>query len=121
MECHKFVIPANTKLIESLQCCCDKSFIQALKIKLEIKHNLGENANDCILEDEQTNVLGDIEQKLDRFNIAPPEPGQTVDLSHVSEDVRRQTEKLMESYDAAFASHQYDTGTFSGFTANYKP
>ena len=47
----------------------------------ELKHNLGEkNSNDCILEDKQTNVSGDIEQKLDWFNIAPPEPGQTVDL-----------------------------------------
>ena len=118
-ECKGFIFPANTEIIESLQCLCDKNFIHALKTKLELKHNLEEKQpNDCILEEDQSNVSGDIEQKLDRFNIAPPEPGQTVNLSHVSDDIKCRTEKLLNSYDASFASHRYDTGTFSGFTAN---
>jgi hypothetical protein len=90
-----------------------------LKTKLEKKHNLGDQqpAN-CIPETDQTDVSGDIEKKLDHFNIAPPELGQTVDLKHVSDDLKHRTEKLLDNYVTSFASHRYDTGCFTGFTAN---
>ena len=80
---------AKIDINNSLKCFCDKNFIHSLKTKLEKKHDLGDiKPNDCILEQDQTDVSGDIEQKLDRFNIAPPDPGQTVDLSHVSDNIK---------------------------------
>ena len=103
---------------DSLKCYCEASFIQALKTKLDAKHNTGDIKEDCILEEQQSDISGEIELKLDRFNIAPPDPGQTVDLSHIKNDIRQKTEELLNNYETSFASHRYDTGTFSGFSAN---
>ena len=49
--------------------------------------------------------------------MVPPEPGQIIDMAHISQDVRTQTEELFKIYDSAFASHKYDTGSFTGFSA----
>ena len=101
-----------------MRCLCNDNFIHALKLKLENKHDFGDRKpDDCIPETDQTDISGDIELKLDRFNLAPPDPGQTVDLSHVSDDLKQRTENLLDNYTSSFASHRYDTGSFTGFSA----
>ena len=97
---------------------CEVSFIIALKAKLEAKSQNGDNYDNCISEAEQADISGDIEMRLDRFNLAPPEPGQVISLSHVTDDIRLRTEVLLNQYESSFASHRFDTGTFNGFSAD---
>ena len=105
-------------------CDCRKVFIQALKIKLQSSHNLEEenkidyqDVNNCISNNQQSDIGQEIDNHLSRFDINPPVPGTQIDLSHISNDVIKPTEQLFENYSKAFASHRYDTGAFSGFTA----
>ena len=94
--CKGFILTNDININDSLKCFCETNFIQALKTKLDKQHNMGDiKSEDCILEEEQTDVSGDIEQKLDRFNIAPPDPGQTVDLSHVNNDIKKTNREIV--------------------------
>ena len=94
------------------------------KLKLQKSHNLEEekkidfqDLNNCISQNQQSDIGEQIDNHLSRFNINPPIPGTQIDLSHISNDVIKSTEQLFENYSKAFASHHYDTGAFSWFTA----
>ena len=49
--------------------------------------------------------------------MAPPNPGQKIDLSHLKGDIKLRTENLIANYEDSFASHKFDTGNFHGFSA----
>ena len=85
---------------------------------MDATHHTGDNYDNCISEEQQADISGDIELKLDRFNLAPPDPGQEVSLSHVTDDIKQRTESLLNDYETSFASHRFDTGTFNGFSAD---
>ena len=52
------------------------------------------------------------------MDVLPPDRGDEVNLEHGSAEQKRIVEDLMENYDAAFAKHRYDTGSFTGFVAS---
>ena len=48
----------------------------------------------------------------------PPDPGDEVNLEHCSVEQKKIVEDLMKDYDAAFAKHRFDMGSFTGFVAS---
>ena len=90
-----------------------KYFIESLRTKLSIKHNLETRNHDDNLIDagQQSDVSGEIDDRLSKLSMIPQDPGQTVDLSHVSEELKVIMEQLMSKYETAFAQHRYDTGS----------
>ena len=113
--CHKMV---SKDIIEKhLQCLCDQNFVLALKTKIQSNQASDKNFENCITEEQQTDISGNIERHLQRYNLEPPDPGLQIDMTHLCDEIKFKTEKLITDYEEAFACHKYDTGHFEGFTA----
>ena len=66
-----------------LACTCENNFIESLRTKLSIKHNLETTNHDDNLIDagQQSDVSGEIDDRLSKLSMIPQDPGQIVDLS----------------------------------------
>ena len=59
-----------------------------------------------------------IDRHFDSLDLRPPDPGETVEMGHCSNEQKVLLQQLMQEYEGAFAQHRYDIGSFTGFTAS---
>ena len=98
------------------QCLCDIEFVNSLSAKIEKQFE--EETDSYIPASDQVNISDIVEDKLDLMDIAPPDPGEKVDMGHCSVEQRKIIEDLMTEYEAAFAKSRYDVGSYTGFVAS---
>ena len=91
LACNLFKMSEKIEsLNKHLACTCENNFIESLRTKLSIKHNLeATNHDDNIIDaGQQSDVSEEIDDRLSKLSMIPQDPGQTVDLSHVSEELK---------------------------------
>ena len=127
-SCSKLCNSCNQTKNHDELCQCDSEFISVLRTQinknftsednLDIdQDNIIRHHDDFISDDEQLAVSSLIDEKLDLMDMSPPDPGQNVDLSHCTSEMKNIIGDLMKKYENSFSRHKYDTGTFRGFMA----
>ena len=96
-------------------CRCSQEYVTALKARIA---NTLTDESDVITLEDQSDISAIIDEKIDAFNLVPPEVTPTVDLSHISDPkVRELVENLVSAHDKSFSTHRFDVGHFLGFEA----
>ena len=58
-----------------------------------------------------------LDSQLDKNSIEPPEPGQTLEISHLDKHLQKSITSLCLVYHKAWSKDKFDTGFFQAFQA----
>ena len=106
-ECPNSCDICNEMMTQKNLCKCARQHVKLLATKISKSISGGSEEQcgqlDYIPDSEQVGVSDIIDRHFDSLDLRPPDPGETVEMGHCSNEQKVLIQKLMKEYESAFA------------------